>query len=147
VALAEEDFAWIPFALAASLVLIGPLLNKLWIPNYELYYSRNYHSPNPTLGQIRAGAEWAVDVAAVVPNGALTLIGILLLHLSINPILLGAVCFSVLVLLFGVALWFASKRDLTERRRNLRSIYSPVALTQLFLAIGGLVFWAVFRGP
>ena len=93
--------------------------------------------PSPTHDQLRAGAEWAVDVALSLPNSALTLVGVLLLPLS-GP-LLAVTCLIVLVVIVGFTLRVASAQRLTARGGRLRE-WMPTSLgwAQLVLNLAGL---------
>ena len=45
----------------------------------------------------------------------------------------------VVVLLFCVTLVFARRQDLTEERRTLRNLYSPLGWIQIALNLSGLI--------
>lgn len=132
-------YAWLPFGAALVLVLAAPSLNLLWSGYYTEYYAKNYKNPIPTKGQLRAGAEWAVDVASAMPNCALTLIGVILLDPPISPQFIAVVCVIVVIVVLGVTLSVARDQDLTEQRRTPWNRYSLLDWIQILLNLAGLI--------
>lgn len=135
----SSTYAWLPFAAALVLVLTAPWLNLVWIAGYADYYGKHYTNPIPTSGQLLAGAEWAVDMASTIPNCVLTLIGLVLLRPQISSQFITVTCIVVVVLLFCVTLFFARRQSLTEERRTLRNLYSPLGWIQILLNFSCLI--------
>jgi hypothetical protein len=145
-ALTSGEYAWLPFVAALAIILAAPwFFNLAWSPSYDAYYRKYYSNPNPTHGQLLAGAEWAVEIAGSVPNGALTLIGIVMLGLPISTPILVVVCILVALLLWGVALREAHRQRLTEVRRTVWNRYSRLTWVQVALNVAGLVIALVLQ--
>lgn len=139
----SDPYAWIPFAAAILIALTSRLTNQLWTGIYDKYYSDLYANPNPTKGQLRYGAEWAVDVSTSLPSYFLTLVGVVLLNPNVPPQILGVLCLGVLLLLMFFTLMAARRQSLTAVKRTGWRYYSPLAYMQMALNLLGLLLFAL----
>lgn len=138
-ATSSRAYAWLPFAAALCLVVTGPFLNSVWTSSYREYYSFNFPNSDPPVEQLRAGAEWAVDVASAIPNCVLTLVGLVFLDLPVAPQIMVVTCVLFVVVLFTVTLYVSHRRMLTAEDRTFRNLYSPLGWLEILLNLAGLV--------